>query len=1250
MLIKFKGTYINIKINMMFKTSYAFIAKYNDNNKKYNKYVKLNIISINDYLNDKKIQSEINSKKKYLICCENHKLIPVTSDKKNKNGKSRRNFFKHKGGNKFNHPPMSMWHYEWQKNFTNIEIHFEKKKNSVKRRIADVVLNDKIIIEFQHSKIEKKEISQRKQDYSLHNKNIIWVVDGNNIEIKKMRNKNFYLDFKSDTWKHSSFLDYEHIYLDFKLEDGNMIFKLNPKAVKMNMVDIEKSAIKEKTEFIKLLKNDKLNEWIVKESIFCNMYFKQMGAGSGKTYNSIQLLNTERFSGKNNFIYLTKMHSAKDVIYNELCEQYEKRMITNIDKMECDDNKSKQYQITFFDNIQKKEKRITIGTIDSFMFALGKINRNTKDFFGGIVDSIIGGFIDIDKQGNLNKTLKFGKLNIETLIIIDEAQDLRINYIKSICKIMRETYVDTYIIGDKMQSIWGEHNVFVKTHELPHTNIIKITPKNIVRRFHNKKFIDIVNILVPFEKYKLPKITDICNMKKCKYNHNVIDPYVPFEMYNDPMKNEQYKVTEKIIKYINEEIEENYYLPNDFMFIFPFISKNINANYLLTKLQKFWIKKFEDINYQKNVLDKNPYWSEDILVNDKYIKKYFTNIYHRFVVKHNSEEGKPINLQESKYATQFLSIHAAKGNGRPVVFLLQLSEYTLKKFSYEKNNLVYDSLLHVAVTRQKQKLYVGLTERNDDIWNRFEKIKGIKIEQLKNKLPNIKMLSKYFTFEKILNFLKINDIIHTDIINDTDLKPQIDDCYEIINNETKKKKKNIVDWGHHIIRFYILIYNFQKNLINNLDTNFKKIQFVLIIHDLRNLEIRLLERLDYYSSIYNKNKDKKKNQLSYIPLLKFKSNIYKVYEKYYYILQKFIENIQKKILLNEKKNKLPNLCPLETIILFHCIYIVRKKNYHITIMDVYDIIYSFDLCYDNILNNHHVEFDCLCSEHFRKKRKEKIVNDEKNPIEHSIRNHYDELKYVKKIFNNLKKKIKSKYKLSISDFEFNFDYRIYIGKNNAFSAMYDFHIVGNSEKYIINFIIQPALNKLNFYDTILKALYIHCSLKNIKNVKERDNQNFSKFYGKKIITCILTLDNMEPFVYKFNINDKTILKFSEYTKKFLKKNYLEKKNIFEELRIYAKLKKKENNEKNTCKDVIHNMCDYIRNNKTKYLIPDFILSIFDKNKYQDDKKKDAEKLYNQIKNNEFYQYDNLLEINSNQYLGLNNPKKKEINEDDYVSD
>ena len=108
----------------------------------------------------------------------------------------------------------------------------------------------------------------------------------------------------------------------------------------------------------------------------------------------------EKFKHKEIFIYLTKVHSAKEVIYNELQEQYKKSLLYNLEIEEFDDS-NKQYKISYYNKITEKECKIIIGTIDSFMYAIGNKENKDKDYFYGIVKSIKDGYVKTSKNGSI---------------------------------------------------------------------------------------------------------------------------------------------------------------------------------------------------------------------------------------------------------------------------------------------------------------------------------------------------------------------------------------------------------------------------------------------------------------------------------------------------------------------------------------------------------------------------------------------------------------------------------------------------------------------------------------------------------------------------------------------------------------------------------------------------------------------------------------------------------------------------------
>ena len=70
---------------------------------------------------------------------------------------------------------MTKWHTEWQGNFPITEIYYSKNcKEQLKNRFADAILEEyNLVIEFQHSKIRDDEVNNRKNDYKLHNMELL---------------------------------------------------------------------------------------------------------------------------------------------------------------------------------------------------------------------------------------------------------------------------------------------------------------------------------------------------------------------------------------------------------------------------------------------------------------------------------------------------------------------------------------------------------------------------------------------------------------------------------------------------------------------------------------------------------------------------------------------------------------------------------------------------------------------------------------------------------------------------------------------------------------------------------------------------------------------------------------------------------------------------------------------------------------------------------------------------------------------
>ena len=876
------------------------------------------------------------------------------------------------------------------------------------------------------------------------------------------------------------------------------------------------------------------------------IYFNQRGAGCGKTYESIQLIqNDKRFIEKETCIYLSKMHSAKEVIYNELKEQQMRGHLNTLEVLENDNNNEKQYKISYYHKERKNKIIIIIGTIDSFNYAIVDKNKIIKhnDYFKGIVKTIRNGYLSI-KDSKINYANKKPSLNKKCLIIIDEAQDLCESYIEAFNTIIKYTNINVYVIGDKLQSIWGEHNIYtyIDINNLDF-NIKRSNGINKVLRFHNKHFIKFVNDVIPFEKYGLPQITEICD-ELCKYTHeNSIIPYNIFEVPKIYTSEFDYpkidRVIEKIISFMDKEINKYNYLPNNFMFIFSILSKNIFATMLETRIQNYWINKFNDINYQE-VLKQNGFWKDKIK----------DNKFYKYIYLHKSDEGKSINLKESENSSRILSIHASKGNGCEVVFVLGITEETLTRFSKKKCNLVYDSLLHVAITRQKKSIYIGIEKNNDDICNRFIKLGIDEDEEIQPRLECIKCHKKLINVQ---NYIENNDNIFIEI-NDKIIEP---------NNYKKllpdnKNTKSIIDWGHHIVRYWVFMYHLMLNIIENeiIDNQENKEnnkdQFITILKKLSNKNISYYKYGDYNKKLRKiDDNNKKKINNSEIPLLMFDTNENTKYYKYTSILKDIMLNIQSKIIKYLKINKLPPLCPLECVVLFFMIKLIDDGSYcDISIMDIYSIMYCYDSCFDRIDMEHTEKNKCICHNCFTECNLNHNSYDE---IRKSIKNHYNSVEHVNTIYYNYKKYITDK--LQIENMKYNIFHKICFGKKNKnFIIINEYTIIGHSTNYVIYFIIKPQFNKLNFNNIMCESILNNFMILNCTSDYE---DNYKRYNNKKIYNCILTLDSIKPIFYELNI-DKNDISIKQSIKNYLFTTYSEHHELIYKFYKYCSKNKPKN--------------------------------------------------------------------------------------------
>ena len=361
---------------------------------------------------------------------------------------------------------------------------------------------------------------------------------------------------------------------------------------------------------------------------------------------------------------------------------------------------------------------------------------------------------------------------------------------------------------------------------------------------------------------------------------------------------------------------------------------------------------------------------------------------------------------------------------------------SLKIISNNEIGLIYESLLHVALTRAKNQIYFGLIKNNDNIHKRFGECGYI------DYLPPIK---NNISISKILQFINKDNFINL-------LNKNINQ-EDILNNDLKINQSETVDWGIHCIKYYTYYYNVILHIINNKNESksHENSQLFVVIDIISKLTIiddyNVSDFWKYLYEYQNKKKD-----LPIIPLCIISTKPeYKLYSK---IIKNAMINVQKHIQLKS----IHKLNVYESIILTYMINLYINKNYSdITPMDIYNI-----------------------TDYFQDNTKEKLLlMNIENIItiisKSGINNDYQNINWnIFKRFELYTKEDYIKY------------FKIY---------KYDFPIIGNNEKDIIHIALKSNISSLNFWDVMIEILlerfiiYNH----NTKDISKYENKKINTY-------------------------------------------------------------------------------------------------------------------------------------------------------------
>jgi len=992
----------------------------------------------------------------------NHELIMV-------NCTQRRSHFRHKHSSDTGGEPMTYWHSEWQSNFPDTEKWFRNQYNQIKDRRADVLIDEfNRIIEIQHSPIEQQEVNNRNKDYSLHNKDVMWLIDSqNSVVIKKLGDRTI-LEFVSNRWLYESFKDCEYVYYDI----SGFMYRVKPSDIRSHQIDVGQPM--DKQTFIDKIKT--MQEFWHHEDIpQAYITIMQKGPGSGKTYSIMQELNTNSEIIRNkHVIFISKQHSAVNVMYTEFMNQYTKGALNNLEIIE-EKNEKKKFIVSYR---HKDSLVVTIAifaTVDSLTCALGDKSRPMADMFKGIVTSIKEGVCRVNSNGALRYADVNPLINKECIIMIDETQDLSELYGEAFLRVVSSTHTNMCVVGDRLQSLKYNDNALTFLHRAQQygLKVVNEEASNVVRRFSNPVLIDFVNSIVPYEKYDLPCMT---SHKIVERDDSALTIYSGKTIYADQSIECEEVITavSNTMEYYKHEVETNNCYPEDFLIVTPFTKKNPLVEALQLAINEYWKENMEKYKHS------NEFW-----------RNIDTTKYNRYAVFHKSEDMGSINLAQSEHATRMVSIHTSKGDGRRIVFVIGVTESSLQRFSQISGNLIYDSLLNVSITRQKEKLYFRLEKNGDDVHKRISKTNTTISCSSTFNFQNKKIKLEYIT----------GDIIE---FSYDDINSNMISAYDMPILSSNDEKKLLIDMGDHNIRYASMFMNIVIHICNH---EYKtqadvKHQFYAILYRLKPANITVVsDWADYMKEVSSNNKNPREKYC--IPVLKFSRNSEEnEYTRIYEIIRLTMQKIMDKL---KELNKAPlkYLCPLECVVLYYMIECIENGKYQaITINDLYNIIDTYTKVFDSSATGHE---HCECKKHFSSNLGILTIK-QKDQLEY-LRSHYDRLQHVCTIMD------------SFIDLHPNINWLYETGvkyDKKEFNIHTGISLHGYDNKQIYVFYIKPEFNELNFSEFKVQSIFDSWLL------SKQDN---SRYVNKTIVSYVLSLNHAELYTINWTQHIKNYIDY-----------------------------------------------------------------------------------------------------------------------------
>jgi hypothetical protein len=552
--------------------------------------------------------------------------------------------------------------------------------------------------------------------------------------------------------------------------------------------------------------------------------------------------------------------------------------------------------------------------------------------------------------------------------------------------------------------------------------------------------------MIPFEKYGLPAIKQSSHCS-C-LSENPLTIFSGKTIYaGDTDESKINNEVQIFMTYYEAEVNNYDRLPEDFLIVTPFTQTNPLVDALQLAINIFWKNKDTDDNFR------------------------------RYAIFHKSEDGSSINLNESVNATRIVSIHSSKGDGRKVVFVIGLNESGLCRFSGTSDSLIYHSLFHVAITRMKEKLYIRI-DGYGDISNKIQKYLHDTDFENSNIKPDIE-ISNTIKYENVKDICKTTNNFQL-------FKDNIFDLINLQKLQDESDEKKLIDTSHHNVRFAsIIIHLFLqiiKKEIHTPNITIKK-QIIAIFYGVIKQGITECPTWKSYNLLLQ---DKQ------IPILKM-SEKGRDYIKYFNIIVAFTKEIIIKLELVIGGKDIPDFCPMECIILYYMIEasnVGRYTKFHIS--ELYNIVDIYNKSYDRTKTTDHD--NCLCNKCFTTDISCKI----NNSLESYICEHFEKMNIISRNY--------TMFCALYPNISWLINHPIYFyGKTDEYDIHKHYQLLGYDNDSVIIAYIKPQFNALNYNQILMDVVFDTYLVKNIKKTSEK-NDNYKRFFGKKIVCVVFTTD------------------------------------------------------------------------------------------------------------------------------------------------